>query len=507
MITGELRSKIDKVWEAFWTGGLSNPITVIEQMTYLLFIRRLDELHTQREQKAAFLKSSLENPLFSKDQEELRWSRFRNNDPDVMFRLFTKENGVFDFMKGLGDQGTAFTKFMKGATFMIPTPRLLALVVDMLSEINMEDRDTKGDVYEYLLGKIATAGQNGQFRTPRHIIKMMVEMVAPTLDDVICDPAAGTCGFLVYSGEYLRDRYSKELMRPENQEKFQNSVFTGMEFDPTMIRIGSMNLILHGIDNPRLKDVDALSEANSSFKEQATVIIANPPFKGSLDREAVDPKIINIVDSKKTELLFLGLILKGLKVGGRAAVIVPDGVLFGSSKAHQQIRQQLIDNHRLQGVISMPSGVFKPYAGVSTAILLFTKTDSGGTDKVWFYDMLADGYSLDDKRNKINADDISDILSRWKKLDGEVNRLRTNKSFFVPAEEIRAKKYDLSINRYKEVVYEQKLYTKPQVIIEQIEQLDEERANLLKELKALLFEERPITEVDSTTYQSMTDEK
>src|SRR6186713_840384 len=348
MITGELRSKIDKVWEAFWTGGLSNPITVIEQMTYLLFIRRLDELHTQREQKAAFLKSSLENPLFSKDQEELRWSRFRNNDPDVMFRLFTKENGVFDFMKGLGEQGTAFTKFMKGATFMIPTPRLLALVVDMLSEINMEDRDTKGDVYEYLLGKIATAGQNGQFRTPRHIIKMMVEMVAPTLDDVICDPAAGTCGFLVYSGEYLRDRYSKELMRPENQEKFQNSVFTGMEFDPTMIRIGSMNLILHGIDNPRLKDVDALSEANSSFKEQATVIIANPPFKGSLDREAVDPKIINIVDSKKTELLFLGLILKGLKVGGRAAVIVPDGVLFGSSKAHQQIRQQLIDNHRLQ---------------------------------------------------------------------------------------------------------------------------------------------------------------
>lgn len=486
MITGELKSKIDKVWEAFWTGGLSNPITVIEQMTYLLFIRRLDELHTQREQKASFLKSAIENPIFKPDQEELRWSRFRNTDPEVMYRLFTKENGVFDFMKNLGEQGTAFTKFMKGATFMIPTPRLLALVVDMLNEINMEDRDTKGDVYEYLLSKIATAGQNGQFRTPRHIIKMMVEMVAPTLDDIICDPAAGTCGFLVYSGEYLRKHCANDLLRPENQEKFQKTVFTGMEFDPTMIRIGSMNLILHGIDNPRLKDIDALSEANGSFKEQATIIIANPPFKGSLDREAVDPKIINIVDSPKTELLFLGLILKGLKVGGRAAVIVPDGVLFGSSKAHQQIRTQIIDKHRLQGVISMPSGVFKPYAGVSTAVLLFTKTDSGGTDKVWFYDMTADGYSLDDKRKKIDADDIPDISTRWKKLDSEVNRTRTDKSFFVPVEELRANKYDLSINRYKELVYEHTLYAKPEVIIQQIEQLDYERTILLQELKALL---------------------
>ena len=486
MITGDLKSKIDKVWEAFWTGGLSNPITVIEQMTYLLFIRRLDELHTAREQKASFLKKPIEHPIYMADQDELRWSRFKNIDPEIMYRLFTKENGVFDFMKSMGEQGTAFTKFMKGATFMIPTPRLLALVVDMLSEINMDDRDTKGDVYEYLLSKIASAGQNGQFRTPRHIIKMMVQMTAPTLDDVICDPSAGTCGFLVAAGEYLREKYSNELMRAENMKRFQVKTFMGMEFDPTMIRIGSMNLILHGIENPQLMDVDALSEANKTFTEQATIILANPPFKGSLDREAVDPKVINIVDSKKTELLFLGLILKGLKIGGRAAVIVPDGVLFGSSNAHLQIRKQLIDNHKLQAVISMPSGVFKPYAGVSTAVLLFTKTNDGGTDHVWFYDMTADGYSLDDKRNKIDADDIPDILTRWNNLTQEANRSRTDKSFFVPLTDIHANNYDLSINRYKEVVYEQKQYDAPENIIEQIELLDEERAELLQQLKQLL---------------------
>jgi type I restriction enzyme M protein len=407
----------------------------------------------------------------------------------------------------MGEQGTAFTKFMKGATFMIPTPRLLALVVDMLSEINMEDRDTKGDVYEYLLSKIASAGQNGQFRTPRHIIKMMVQMMAPTMDDIICDPAAGTCGFLVAAGEYLREKYANELMRAETMKRFQEKTFMGMEFDPTMIRIGSMNLILHGVENPQLKDVDALSEANNAFTEQATITLANPPFKGSLDREAVDPKLINIVDSKKTELLFLGLLLKGLRVGGRAAVIVPDGVLFGSSNAHIQIRKQLIDNHKLQAVISMPSGVFKPYAGVSTAVLLFTKTNSGGTDKVWFYDMTADGYSLDDKRNKIEADDIPDILTRWNNLALEAKRKRTDKSFFVPAKDIQANNYDLSINRYKEVVYEQKQYDAPENIIKQIELLDKERAELLKQLKQLLQnnpedEQLSIAAEPTTTYST-----
>lgn len=487
MITGELKSKIDKVWEAFWTGGLSNPITVIEQMTYLLFLRRLDEIHTAQEKQATFLKKKeIENPVYEKSQYELRWSYFKNVDPEVMFKLFTKENGVFDFLKTRGNTGTALARYMKGATFMIPTPRLLSQVVDMLSEIDMNDRDTKGDVYEYLLGKIATAGQNGQFRTPRHIIKMIVDMMQPSLEDVICDPSAGSAGFLVAAGEYLREHYEKDLMKPENQKKFQNSIFMGFEFDPTMIRIGAMNLMLHGIENPQLKDVDALSEANTTFEEKATLILANPPFKGSLDKEAVDPKITQLVDSKKTELLFLGLMLKGLKIGGRAAVIVPDGVLFGSSNAHLQIRKEIIDKHKLQAIISMPSGVFKPYAGVSTGVLIFTKTNSGGTDKVWFYDMQADGYSLDDKRNETADNDIPDIVERWHNQKAEGKRSRTDKSFLVPVDEIRANKYDLSINRYKEVVHEEKNYEKPQVIISQIEQLDEERTALMKELKVLL---------------------
>lgn len=494
MITGELRLKIDKVWEAFWTGGLSNPLTVIEQLTYLLFIRRLDELHTQQEQKAAFLKKKISNLIYAPDQNELRWSYFKNADPDVMFELFRKPGGVFDFMKNYGDKDAAFTRFMKGATFMIPTPRLLTQVVDMLDGIDMTDRDTKGDVYEYLLSKIATAGQNGQFRTPRHIIKMMVEMVAPTTEDVIADPAAGSSGFLVCTGEYLREKYKTELLKPAVQEHFQKKAFMGMEFDPTMIRIGAMNLILHGIENPNLKDVDALSDDNKDFTEQATIVLANPPFKGSLDREAVDPRILNVVDSKKTELLFLALILKGLKIGGRAAVIVPDGVLFGSSKAHLQIRKELIDKQKLQAVVSMPSGVFKPYAGVSTAILFFTKTESGGTDEVWFYDMESDGFSLDDKRtSQPDKSDIFDIVMRFKNLGKEKGRKRTDKSFFVPLEEIHRNNYDLSINRYKEVVHQLREYEKPETIIAQIEQLDEERKMLLEDLKDMIVSQENAT--------------
>jgi type I restriction enzyme M protein len=486
MITGELKSQIDKVWEAFWTGGLSNPITVIEQMTYLLFIRRLDELQTQKEAKATLLKKPIEDPIYTDSEVELRWSRFKNMDPEVMHRMFTKNDGVFDFLRNVGSRSAAFSKFMKGATFMIPTPRLLAQVVEMISNIDMADRDTKGDVYEYLLSKIASAGQNGQFRTPRHIIRMMVDMVQPTLEDIMCDPSSGTCGFHVAVSDYIREHYEKELYNEANREHFQNKMFMGMEFDPTMIRIGAMNLILHGIENPQLMDVDALSEANSGFTEKATLALANPPFKGSLDREAVDGKILAVVDSKKTELLFLALILKGLKLGGRAAVIVPDGVLFGSSKAHLQIRKELIDRQKLQAVISMPSGVFKPYAGVSTAVLVFTKTDSGGTDNVWFYDMQADGKSLDDKRQDIEANDIPDIVNRYHNLKAESQRSRTEKSFMVPVKEIQDNKYDLSLNRYKEVVYEEKTYEKPAVIITQIEALDNERAALLKQLKAML---------------------
>lgn len=488
MITGELRSKIDRVWEAFWTGGLSNPITVIEQMTYLLFLRRLDDLQTQREQKAAFLKKNVENPIYLPLEQELRWSYFKNVDPDVMYRLFTKEGGVFDFLKSMGVRDGSFANFMKGATFMIPTPRLLAQVVDMLSAIDMDDRDTKGDVYEYLLSKIASAGQNGQFRTPRHIIKMMVDMVRPTPDDIICDPSAGSAGFLVAAGEYLREHHAVELLKPEVQKRFQEQTLRGTEFDPTMLRIGAMNLMLHGMDNPHLVQVDALSEDNAAFTDQVTVMLANPPFKGSLDREAVDPKLFNIVDSKKTELLFLGLILKGLQLGGRAAVIVPDGVVFGNSKAHQTIRKTLVEQHLLQGVVSMPAGVFKPYAGVSTAILLFTKTGVGGTDQVWFYDMQADGYSLDDKRQPmpISQNDIPDIVARWHHRGAEIGRARTEQSFLVPVAEIRGNNYDLSINRYKEVVHEQKQFDSPEVIIAQIEALDKERRELLNELKSMV---------------------
>jgi type I restriction enzyme M protein len=486
MLTGELKNQIDRVWEAFWTGGLSNPLTVIEQMTYLLFIRRLDEIQTQKEQKANLLKQDIEDPLFLSGEYDLRWSRFKDMDPEVMFRLFTKQDGIFDFLRNVGSRSAAYTRFMKGATFMIPTPRLLAQVVEMLSNIDMNDRDTKGDVYEYLLGKIASAGQNGQFRTPRHIIKMMVDMVQPTVEDVICDPSSGTCGFLVAAGEYIREHYPTELYKEDVKKHFQDKMFMGMEFDPTMIRIGAMNLMLHGIENPQLSDVDSLSEANTGFTEKATIVLANPPFKGSLDREAVDTKILNVVDSKKTELLFMALILKGLKLGGRAVVIVPDGVLFGSSNAHMQVRKEIVDRQKLQAVISMPSGVFKPYAGVSTAILLFTKTESGGTDNVWFYDMQADGFSLDDKRNPIEANDISDIITRFQNIVQENTRERTDKSFLVPVSEIRDNKYDLSINRYKEVVYEEKVYEKPDVIIEQIEALDQERADLLKQLKEML---------------------
>jgi type I restriction enzyme M protein len=486
MLTSELRNDIDKIWEAFWTGGLSNPLTVIEQITYLLFIKRLDEEQQRLEAQSTLLGTPIEKPIYNKRQKELRWSSFKDLEPETMFQLFRKENGVFDFMRNYGDKDSAFGKFMKGAVFMIPTPRLLSNVVDMLSGIDMKDRDTKGDVYEYLLSKIATAGQNGQFRTPRHIIKMMVEMLQPGVDDVIADPAAGTCGFLVGAAEYIKEHHKKSFYDKKFQKKFSRDMFMGMEFDPTMIRIGAMNMILHGIEEPTLIDVDALSEANTSFDEKATIVLANPPFTGSLDKDAVDGKLTKIVDSKKTELLFLGLILKGLKKGGRAAVIIPDGVLFGSSKAHKQIRKEIVENNKLEAVISMPSGVFKPYAGVSTAIVVFTKTTAGGTDRVWFYDMDADGFSLDDKRQPIRDNDIADILQRWNNLDKENKRTKTDKSFLATLKEIEANGFDLSINRYKEVVHEEKAFEKPGDIIVAIKELDKERTAALKTLEGLL---------------------
>ena len=490
MITGEIKSQVDKIWESFWTGGVSNPLTVIEQFTYLLFLRRLDETQLLEEKKAAMIKKPISNAIFTEEQKEIRWSSFKNKEPQTMFDLFTKPIvggiSVFDHMKQVGAENGVFAKYMSGATFMIPTPRVLDQVVQMIDKIKMEDRDTKGDVYEYLLSKIATAGTNGQFRTPRHLIRMMVDMVQPTKEDTICDPSAGTAGFLVTAGEYIHENHPDWFHEKTFREHYNSDMFTGIEFDNTMLRIGAMNLQLHGIENPNLIGKDALSESNGDIREQFSLILANPPFKGSLDYDGVETSILKVVKSKKTELLFLGLMLRMMKTGGRCAVIVPDGVLFGSTNAHKQIRQEIIENHRLDAVISMPSGVFKPYAGVSTAVLFFTKTGTGGTDKVWFYDMQADGYSLDDKRNETKDNDIQDIIVRYHNLDAEADRKRTDKSFLVPYADIKANDWDFSISKYKEVVHKEVVYAKPTAIIQDIKILQEENKKKLLNLEELL---------------------
>ena len=388
MITGELRSKIDAIWLEIFSGGISNPLTVIEQITYLLFIKRLDEIHTLKERKSSRTGQPIEDPIFLEDQNNLRWSRFKEKDPETMFETF--KDKVFPFMKNLrsgqdGDTDSTYTQHMKDAIFMMPTPRLLAKVVDQLDSIDMSDSDTKGDLYEYMLGKIASAGQNGQFRTPRHIIKLMVEMTSPTPKDIICDPACGTAGFLISASEHLVNNFSEEIYKDENsRRKFNEETFHGYDFDTTMLRIGSMNMLLHGVENPDIRYKDSLSESDEDNSELYTLILANPPFAGSLDFESASKDLLKIIKTKKTELLFGALFIRMLKLGGRAAVIVPDGVLFGSSNAHKALRKILVEEQKLDAVISMPSGVFRPYAGVSTAILFFTKTNSGGTEDVWF---------------------------------------------------------------------------------------------------------------------------
>ena len=492
MITGELKSQVDKIWESFWSGGVANPLTVIEQMTYLIFLRRLDERQRLEEKKANLADIPMRHEWYKKHHQIFRWSHFKNKDPQTMYDLFTRPQPeadnltVFEHMKQLGSQAGVFGKYMKDATFMIPTPRLLDQVVQMVDLIRMDDRDTKGDLYEYLLSKISSAGTNGQFRTPRHIIRMMVDMVDPQKGDTICDPAAGTSGFLVTAGEYIHDNHPDWFHDRDFRRHFDTEMFTGIEFDATMLRIGAMNLQLHGIENPRLLARDSLSEANAEIRDEFTLILANPPFKGSLDYESVESSLLQMCKTKKTELLFLALMLRMLRVGGRAAVIVPDGVLFGSSNAHKAIRQEIVDHHKLDAVISMPSGVFKPYAGVSTAVLFFTKTGSGGTDHVWFYDMEADGYSLDDRRNPVETNDIPDIVHRWKHRESEMDRKRTEKSFMVPYDEIKSNGWDLSINRYKEIEYEFVKFDPPEKIISEIRNLDQERLNILSDLESLV---------------------
>ena len=413
---------------------------------------------------------------------------------------------VFPFLRNMGGDGSTYAHHMKDARFTIPTPALLTKVVDLLDHVPMEDRDTKGDLYEYMLGKIASAGQNGQFRTPRHIIRLMVELTAPTAKDIICDPASGTCGFLITAGEYLREKHPEILRDATSREYFHRDMFHGYDFDNTMLRIGSMNMMLHGVDNPDIRYKDSLAQDHAGDEEKYSLILANPPFAGSLDYENTAKDLQAMVKTKKTELLFLALFLRLLKPGGRAAVIVPDGVLFGSSKAHKQLRQMLVGEQKLDAVISLPSGCFKPYAGVSTAILLFTKTNSGGTDRVWFYDMKADGWSLDDKRQPLLPEDklglaplhilnagehaknnLPDVLSRWKLRDGsERQRARTEQSFCVPLADIVANGYDLSINRYKEVVHAEVEHLPPREILAKLARLEDEIQAGMRVLEGML---------------------
>ena len=497
MITGELKNKINSLWEIFWTGGITNPLDVVEQMTYLMFIHDLDATDNQRAKESVMLelphKSIFDGDVTVGDRTiagyKLKWSVFRDFPAGQMYT--TLQEWVFPFIKMLHtDKDSAYAKYMEDAIFKIPTPLMLDKIVtamdDIYEQTQLQGVDVRGDIYEYLLSKIATAGVNGQFRTPRHIIRMMVDMMEPKVDDIICDPACGTSGFLVAAGEYLKENRKEEIFfNREKREHYMNHMFHGFDMDRTMLRIGAMNMMTHGIANPCIEYRDSLSDQNTE-REKYSLILANPPFKGSLDADIVSADVLKLCKTKKTELLFLALFLRMLKVGGRCAVIVPDGVLFGSSKAHKAIRKELVEGNCLEAVISMPSGVFKPYAGVSTAILIFTKTGHGGTDKVWFYDMKADGFSLDDKRNPINENDIPDIIERFRNREQETERKRTEQSFFVEKQDIVDNEYDLSINKYKEVEYVPVEYPSTQEIMANLHELEMEITKNLAELDEML---------------------
>ena len=510
MVTGAIKNKVDKIWTDIWAGGITNPLTVIEQLTYLMFIRSLDEKELATEEFENMAGEKMEH-IFpaSEAGQSMRWSKFKDKDSREIF--LTMQQRVFPAIKKMKygrlpdfdengelveieddptrpDEGnTAFARYMDDAMFLIPTPQVLQKIITGLEDLythDIADLDMQGDLYEYMLGKLATAGRNGQFRTPLHIIDMMVELVQPTPDDFICDPACGTAGFLVSSAQYLREHY-EDTMTPEQWQYFAGPMFTGFDMDRTMLRISAMNLMLHSITNPDIDYKDSVSKQNS-IRSKYTVCLANPPFKGTVDAESINDDLKAVTNTKKTELLFLALFLRMLKTGGRCACIVPDGVLFGSSKAHQSIRKELIENHQLRAVISMPSGVFKPYAGVSTAVLVFTKTGAGGTDKVWFYDMKADGFSLDDKRTEVKENDIPDIIARFHNLNAEVDRKRTEQSFFVPKAEIAANGYDLSINKYKETEYVPVEYPSTTEILADLHELEMEITKGLAELEEMV---------------------
>ncbi|MFL2778492.1 MAG: N-6 DNA methylase [Paracoccus marcusii] len=511
MLAGQIRAQIDQIWNAFWSGGVSNPLSVIEQITYLLFIKRLDDLQLVEEAKAQHLNKPLARRIFPEGTDgkgepyaNLRWSRFKNFEAREMMRVVDEH--VFPFLRDLGEAGSAYGTHMKDARLGFSNPNLLAKVVEMLDQVPMDDRDTKGDVYEYMLGQIASAGQNGQFRTPRHIINLMVNLTKPTPEDVICDPAAGTCGFLVGAGEYVREHHPQALRNAEKRAHFHSRMFHGFDFDSTMLRIGAMNMTLHGVENPDISYRDSLAEEHDTDAGAYSLILANPPFAGSLDYDTTAKDLLKIVKTKKTELLFLALFLRLLRTGGRAAVVVPDGVLFGSSTAHKALRRTLIEDHKLEAIVKLPSGVFRPYAGVSCAIVMFTKTGVGGTADVWFYDMTADGFSLDDKRTPLlNAaklgpvpeealtaeehakNNLPDILARWDDLAAEADRPRTAQSFMVNSEEIAATgSWDLSLNRFKEVEHAEVEHESPAAIIAELRAIEAEIAEGLDRLEEML---------------------
>ena len=498
MITGQIKNQIDKIWNTFWeTGGITNPMTVLEQMTYLFFIKLLDdEQRTQEKLRAELGLGELPNPTFPTGYWEnpetnetisgqtLRWHNFKQLEANAMFRKIQRD--VFPFIKNLNSgEDSAYSRFMSNATFLIASPRALQKIVDDIDTLDMTNRDTMGDVYEYMLGKMAASGQNGQFRTPRHIIRMMVELMRPSIKDSICDPAMGSAGFIVEAAKYVKEHYAAELMNEQTAEHFKRNMLHGYDTDQTMLRIGAMNLMLHDITNPDVAYRDSLSSENTDANKY-TLILANPPFAGSLDTEMIAPSLLATTKTKKTELLFLSLFLRSLTTGGRCASIVPDGVLTGSSKAHKAIRKAIVDGNRLEAIISMPSGVFQPYSGVSTAVLIFTKTGGGGTDKVWFYDMKADGFSLDQKRTEVAENDIPDIINRFHNLETETDRQRTDQSFLVPVGEIREHDYDLAFNSYKETVREAVVYEASDVIIARMEERNARIGEIFSRVKQLI---------------------
>ena len=498
MITGELKNRIDSLWDIFWTGGITNPLDVVEQITYLMFIHDLDDMDNIHSKEAVMLgipyrsifDGSFPMGAMETDGQQFKWSVFRDLPAERMFEIV--QSGVFPFIKQLhGNRESAYSKYMGDAIFKIPTPQKLSQIVDALDAIygmvdGSDGVDVRGDLYEYMLSKMSTSGTNGQFRTPRHIIRMMVELMDPRADEVICDPSCGTAGFLVAAGDYLRENRKEEIFyNKERRDHFNRDMFTGYDTDRTMLRIGAMNMMAHGVEDPHIEYRDSVSEDNEDA-EKYSLILANPPFKGSVDASIISSSLTSVVNTKKTELLFVALFLRMLRIGGRCASIVPDGVLFGTTKGHKALRRELVDNNRLEAVISMPSGVFKPYAGVSTAILIFTKTGHGGTEKVWFYDMEADGFSLDDKRSPVPENDIPDIVNRFRNLSDEEARERTEKSFLVLRDEIVANDYDLSINKYKQVVHVQEEYPPCSEIIAEMKRLNAELAVELDKLEKML---------------------